>query len=280
MSKTVKQMMFGAIVLLLCTLPLVPTALRAQGLNSGAIGGVVKDPSGGVLPGVTVEAASPALIEKVRTVVTDDQGLYKVVDLLPGTYTVTFTLPGFGVLRREGIELSTGFTATVNAELKVGGLEETVTVSGAAPIIDTQNVNQQKVFARELAEALPTARTVNQFIAMIPGAVYGQGGASSQDVGGGKGEDVQGFQIHGSRQDDFQQLRQGMFFGTMVAAGNRMTSVNPAFVEETTVQTSGASAESESGGALINVINRDGGNTFRGSFSGDFGAKAVKNGTF
>src|SRR5437762_1116292 len=116
-------------------------AARSQSLSSGTIGGVVKDQSGAVLPGVTVEAASPALIEKVRTAVSDDQGVYRIVDLRPGVYTVTFTLPGFGTFRREGVELTTGFTATVNADMKVGSLEETLTVSGAAPLVDTQNVN-------------------------------------------------------------------------------------------------------------------------------------------
>ena len=131
-------------------------------------------------------------------------------------------LPGFSTFRREGIELTTGFTATVNADMRVGALEETITVSGAAPIVDTQNVNQQKVFARELTESLPTSSRLNQFITLIPGAVFGAGGASAQDVGGNRGEDVQGFMIHGGRANDFQQLREGMFFGTLVAAGNKM----------------------------------------------------------
>src|SRR6476469_8185199 len=95
----------------------------AQGF--GTIAGVVKDTSGAVLPGVTVEVSSPALIEKTRSAVTDSAGQYKIVDLRPGTYTVTFTLTGFSVVKREDINLSGGFTATVNAELKVGGLEET-----------------------------------------------------------------------------------------------------------------------------------------------------------
>src|SRR5204863_9345542 len=94
------------------------------------IAGVVRDTSGGVLPGVTVEASSPALIEKVRTAVTDDQGLYRIVDLRPGNYVVTFTLTGFAAVRREGLELPASFTATVNAELSVGAVEEKVTVSG------------------------------------------------------------------------------------------------------------------------------------------------------
>src|SRR3981081_3793962 len=108
----------------------------AQTATTGAIAGVVKDATGAVLPGVTVEAASPALIEKVRTVATDGAGQYKVVSLPPGLYTVTFALAGFGNSKGEGIELTTGFTATINADLRVGGLEESVTVSGDSPIVD------------------------------------------------------------------------------------------------------------------------------------------------
>ena len=120
------------------------------------------------------------------------------------------------------------------------------------------------MFAREAVEALPTNRTVNQYVALIPGPCIRWAGPPRRNVGGNKGEDVQGFMIHGSRVDDFQQLREGMFFGTLVAAGNRLTSVNPAVVEETVVQTSGSTAESESGGALVNIVPRDGGNTLRG----------------
>ena len=108
----------------------------AQG-QTGSIAGVVRDTSGAVLPGVTVEASSPALIEKSRSVVSDGQGRYTIVDLRPGTYSVAFTLPGFATIRREGIELTSGFTANVSADLKVGTIEETVTVTGESPIVDT-----------------------------------------------------------------------------------------------------------------------------------------------
>src|SRR5688572_32303334 len=120
---------------ILVSFTLVVPGAHAQG-QSGSIAGVVRDTSGAVLPGVTVEAASPALIEKVRTVVTDGEGQYKVIDLRPGTYAITFGLAGFSSVKREGIELTAGFTATVNAEMRVGAVEETVTVSGASPLID------------------------------------------------------------------------------------------------------------------------------------------------
>src|SRR5260221_9714785 len=122
---------------------LIPQGAWAQ--TAGSIAGVVRDTTGAVLPGVTVEAASPALIEKVRTVVTDGEGQYKILELRPGTYTVTFTLTGFNTFKREAIELTSGFTATVNADMKVGALEETLTVTGASPVVDTQNVRTQNV---------------------------------------------------------------------------------------------------------------------------------------
>jgi hypothetical protein len=127
------------------------TAQTASGLS-----GVVRDTSGAVLPGVVVEAQSPALIEKVRTATTDNEGRYGITDLRIGTYTVTFSLSGFATVRREGIELVGGFTATVNADMKVGSVEETVVVTGAAPLVDVQNVCQQNAASDELLLALPT----------------------------------------------------------------------------------------------------------------------------
>lgn len=123
------------------------------------IAGVVRDTSGGVLPGVTVEASSPALIEKLRTVVSDDQGQYSVIDLRPGVYTVTFVLPGFSTVRREGVVLTTGFTATVNADLAVGALDETIVVSAEAPVVDTRTVRQIAILTNEVIATLPTGRT-------------------------------------------------------------------------------------------------------------------------
>src|SRR5438552_18585591 len=120
--------------LLVVSCVLLPAAGWAQ--PSSGIAGVVKDTSGAVLPGVTVEAASPALIEKVRSAITDGSGQYKIIQLPPGVYTVTFTLPGFSVVKRDGVELTADFTASTNAEMKVGALEETITVSAESPIVD------------------------------------------------------------------------------------------------------------------------------------------------
>src|SRR3989442_11573697 len=167
---------------LTCVL-LVSWAASAQQTPSG-IAGVVKDTSGAVMPGVTVEAASPALIEKFRTVVTDDQGQYKILNLNLGTYAVTFTLTGFRAVKREGIELTAGFTATVNAELSVGAVEETITVSAESPLVDTQNARQQKVLSSELLDALPAGqKKAFNLIQLTPGLTT----PGLADVGGSLG---------------------------------------------------------------------------------------------
>src|ERR1700694_4577765 len=126
-----------SLAVLLCAV-IIPAVVFTQDRGTSNIAGVARDASGALLPGVTVEATSPALIEKVRSVVTNSQEQYTIVDLRPGTYAVTFTLTGFGTFRREGIERPPSFTATVSAELKVGSIAETITVTGAAPMVDVQ----------------------------------------------------------------------------------------------------------------------------------------------
>src|SRR3989454_10804446 len=173
-----------------------PNASGAQSV-SGGITGVARDATGAVLPGATVEAASPALIEKVRTAVTDGQGLYNIVDLRPGTYSVTVTLPGFSSVKREGIELPTGFTATINVELRVGAVAETITVSGASPVVDTHNVSQQSVMTRAVIDTIPTGRSFSNLAALIPG-ISTWTNLGGQDSGGALGNDGQMLIIHGS----------------------------------------------------------------------------------
>src|SRR5437899_11964456 len=145
---------FARLVIVSGCLTFLPATAWPQA-ETGTIAGVARDMSGAVMPGVTVEAASPALIERVRSVTTDNQGLYRIVDLRPGSYTVTFTLPGFGTFRREGIELTTGFTATVNAELKVGTVEETVTVTGESPVVRSEEHTSELQSLRHLVCRLP-----------------------------------------------------------------------------------------------------------------------------
>ena len=137
---------------------LIGAGLPARALAQGSITGTVKDSSGAVLPGVTVEASSQALIEKVRSATTDGTGQFRIVDLRPGTYAVTFALAGFNTVRREGLELTGSFTVSVNAELRVGALEETVTVTGETPVVDVQNASRQRVFGHDVVDAVPTAK--------------------------------------------------------------------------------------------------------------------------
>ena len=234
----------------------------AQTALAGAIAGEVKDTTGAVLPGVTVEAASPALIEKVRSAVTDSQGRYQITELRPGTYTVTFTLPGFNVLRREGLELSAGFTANVSADMQVGSLEETITVSGATPIVDTQNVRSQNVFSRELLDVLPTGKSVVGLGALTLGSTpQGSGNFSGHDVAGNKGENTKALNIHGVIGN--QRTRwDGTPINDLIGNGGRQYYINTAAVQEIVLDTGGISAESEAGGANMNIVPREGGNRF------------------
>ena len=239
---------------------LLPATAWAQA-DSGNIAGVVRDTSGAVMPGVTVEASSPALIEKVRSVITDSQGLYRIVDLRPGTYTVTFALPGFSTVKREGISLTTGFTANVNADLKVGSLEETVTVTGETPIVDTQNVEQQQTLSREILDAIPTSRRPAQFITLIVGADGGANASTLHDVGG-VGSDRAFFGVHGQRADDMTYNFGGMDSRVFSGGGFQY---NAHTFEEVVVETAAGSAEATTGGVQINIIPKDGGNIFSGS---------------
>jgi hypothetical protein len=246
---------------------LVLAASTSSAQNDSSIAGVVKDTTGAVLPGVTVEAASPALIEKVRTVVTDAAGQYKIVDLRPGSYTVTFTLPGFSTVRRDGIELNSSFAATVNADLRVGSVEETITVSGEAPTVDVQNVVQQRVMTREVLDGAPLGTKQAAAVgALIPGVV-----ASSQDVGGTQFT-AASIAIHGGRSGEMLILFDGMDASNGQGRGGAYTTVqsNDAAVQELGLEVSGLSAESELGGIRTNLIPRDGGNTYKGSFFGNY----------
>ena len=238
-------------------LTLLPVAASAQ--QSG-IAGQVSDATGGVLPGVTVEAESPALIEQVRTVVTDSQGQYSVIDLLPGTYRVTFTLPGFTTFIRDGIELTSGFTATIDAQMIVGAIEETITVTGESPVVDVQNTAARHVLGNETIEAIPSARGFASFVSLTPGV---RADPRAQDVGGSQNDNAQAGTIWGSRSGEFRVLLNGMpTYGTGQARG---IMYNTAIAEEFNVAQGGSTAETEVAGILINLIPKDGGNIFSGS---------------
>ena len=242
---------------------LLPVVAFAQ----GSIAGVVKDASGAVLPGVTVEAASPALIEKVRTVVSDGGGQYRITELRPGTYTVTFTLPGFNAVRREGIELTGNFTATVNADLRVGAIEETVTVTGESPIVDVSSATRQRVLRQEMLDALPNDRVPAFMAALSPGI-----NITDQDVGGSRGNTASGSNMtsHGSRLTDIRTNASGVSVQSLETGSSAQGVPNLMMYQEVTVDSAGGSAENDLGGVTINLIPREGGNTFQGSFLGAF----------
>jgi hypothetical protein len=189
---------------------LLPSAAYAQ----AAITGVVRDASGGVLPGATVEAASPVLIEKGRSVVTDANGQYRIVDLRPGTYSVTATLQGFTTLKREGIELSGNFVATVNLDLKVGSLEETITVTGESPIVDVQSARTQQIIDKGALAAIPSSRNVVGIQSIIPGmTVAGDSGGINGSMQGGAAA------IHGGRTNDSRIYADGINMGWAGSSG-------------------------------------------------------------
>lgn len=254
-------------LLALLSLALLPAAAFAQ----TGIAGVVRDTSGAVLPGVTVEASSPVLIEKIRTVVTDEQGLYKVVDLRPGTYNVTFMLTGFSIVKREDIVLTTNFTAQVNAELQVGSVEETITVSGQSPVVDVQNVIQRVVIPQEVADALPIARTHQSLAVLIPGmTISGGTGRTPQDVGGQVQASNLQLAIHGSRLGDFTQMLDGFTFNSMASYGLTTSWVNAGTIEEYTYAVGSVSVETPTSGVMVNLIPKQGGNTFAGSLIANY----------
>ena len=250
--------LLGAMFLVGCVV-LLPAPTYAQ----ATLTGVVKDASGGVLPGVTVEAASPVLIEKARSVVTDDTGQYRIVDLRPGTYSVTFELPGFSTVKREGIELSGDFVATVSADLRVGALEETITVTGESPIVDVQSARVQNILDREVLAAIPSSRNADGVQMVIPGlsrgATIGDSGGITAGGGGMAGN------IHGARPADSRTMTEGINMGWAGANSNAAVA-NVAGSQEVVLTTSGGLGEAETAGVVLNVIPRDGGNVFSGSF--------------
>jgi Carboxypeptidase regulatory-like domain len=238
-------------------------AASAFAQATASIAGIVRDSSGAVLPGVTVEAASPALIEKARTVVTDSGGLYKIEQLRGGTYTVTFSLSGFNTFRRDGIELSGSFAATVNAELKVGSIAETVTVTGESPLVDIQTASKQRVINQELLVAIPTGRTPQVAAFLIPGV-----NLSNVDVGGTNIINTTGgsLSVHGGSNADTRLLIDGVTIANTEGTGWSANMLpNMGSTQEVAVDYSSATAESITGGLNINMIPKTGGNRYSAS---------------
>jgi len=248
---------FYAILLL----ALLPGSAHAQ----SAIAGIVKDTSGAVLPGVTAEASSDVLIEKSRSVTTDGSGQYKIIDLRPGVYVVTFTLPGFQTLKREQVELPADFTSVINVEMRVGAVEESVTVSASSPVVDVQNASHMSVLNRDAIDEIPTGRTIQGLGQLIVGV-----NLSLPDTAGARGMQQTYMSTHGQSAANNTVLVDGMMVNGLMSDGAVQSYFNDQMNQEVAYQTSGIGAETSAGGVRLNMIPKEGGNRFSGSFTGAY----------
>ena len=253
MGRIVRQILAA---LLLSAAPGVAAAQESR------IAGLVTDATGAVLPGVTVEAASPVLIEGSRTAVSDAAGRYAIVQLRPGTYTVSFTLPGFSTVKRDGVELTTNFTANINAEMRVGALEETITVSGSSPVVDVQNVVRSTVINADAINSLPTNKSWHGLGVITVGI-----NSRTIDVGGAAGEQQNHLTAHGSVVTDFVVQLEGMNASNFAQGSYSNSSIQAtdASTEELVYEIGAISADVAGGGVRINIIPKQGGNRFSGS---------------
>jgi hypothetical protein len=257
-------------IVLLALAVFMPALVHAQAVTGASISGIVKDSSGAVLPAATVEASSPALIEKVRVAVTDSTGQYKIENLRPGTYSVTFTLAGFNTYKREGLVLEGSFVATVNADLALGNVSETVTVSGESPVVDLQSSQKERVFSQEVIDAIPAGRSHINEIVLIPGIQSAQPGRGGlQDVGGTNNLQNTTFSIHGSRTFDTRLQIDGVRLGNVLSPGEFSNYVpDTSATQEVTIDYSSMQAELAFAGPRINIVPKEGGNRLSGSFFG------------
>lgn len=243
--------MFAAIAVVL-----LPAAVQAQ----SGIAGAVKDATGAALPGVTVEAISDVLIERSRSVTTDGEGQYRFVDLRPGQYVVTFTLPGFNTLRREGVDVPADFVVPINAEMRVGGIEEALTVTAASPLVDVQSTNRSQVLTREVLDTIPTGRSFQSVGQLVVGVTL-----SKPDVGGSQAMQQTYFATHGMPARSTTVQVDGMMMNSTRNDGSVNPYFNDAMSQEVSYETTGAGADVSSGGVRINMIPREGGNRFSGA---------------
>ena len=251
-SSTISSLCLGLALLLLFS-----TGASAQ----SSFAGVVKDASGAVLSGVTVEASSPVLMEKTRSAVTDSQGRYTIADLRPGVYTLRFSLEGFNALKRDAVELPANFTSPISVELKVGSLAETVIVSGLSPVVDVKSTQKTTVVSRDMLDSLPTARNHTGVAALMPGVKM-----SNTDVGGNQQAEQIFMTVHGSRQTDVSVQVDGMSLNSLMSDGQIQAYFSDAANAEVSYQTSGVGADVSSGGVRVNMIPKEGGNRLSGQF--------------
>jgi hypothetical protein len=255
MYAVVKRLAIAAAIVLL------PSLALAQ----GTLTGTVKDASGAILPGVTVEASSPALIEKTKSAVTDGSGQYRIIDLRPGTYSLTFTLPGFNTVKRDNIELSGTQTLTIAVDMKVGGLEETITVTGETPVVDVQNARRETIIKSDVIEALPVTRAAGAILNITPGINVAEG------TGGALSPTMTAFNARSSGINSGSVAGEGRYamngFPVTAARSGGFASIvyDTVNVDEVNITVGGGLGESDIGGPVMNIIPRSGGNKFAGS---------------
>src|SRR5947207_8592532 len=241
-------------VLILMAALLLPSIASAQ----GSLTGTVRDESGAVLPGVTVEASSPALIEKIRTALTDGAGQYRITGLNPGAYSLHFRLSGFNFVKREGIELSGTATLTIPIDMRVGALAETVTVTGETPVVDVQTTRRETVLSADVIDTIPGNRSVGTLLNAVAGLVVNDGALAASPT-------MTFFAARGGNINEGRMQINGMTVAAPFNGGGVSTyildSVN---VDEVSVAVAGGLGESDIGGPVMNLVPRSGGNTFRG----------------
>ena len=238
---------------------LVPAAAHAQ----ATLAGVVRDSSDAVLPGVTVEASSPALIQKVRAAVTDGTGQYRITELPPGTYTLTVTLSGFSTVKREGVEVSGSGVIPINIALRVGAVSETITVTGETPVVDTQSARRQAVLSKDIINALPATRSYGALLTAIPGLMVD----NTVNNGAMTTPFMTFFSANGGRSNEGRMMVDGLNVAAPFSGGGVSTLIyDVANTEEMQVSVSGTLGEAENGGPQVNLVPKSGGNTFSGSF--------------
>jgi Carboxypeptidase regulatory-like domain len=251
-------------IALKCLALLIVLLLPATVFAQATLTGTVRDASGGLLPGVTVEASSPALIEKRRSAVTDGSGQYRIVDLAPGTYTLTFSLPGFSTVRRDNIQLTGTQVATIPIDLRIGGIEETITVTGESPVVDVQSPRREIVLDNNTIRTLPATRAGGAILNATPGLIVSDAGlsvspamtsfnarSSTINAGSVAGEGryaINGFPLTAARSGGFSSY----VYDTVNA-------------DEIAITVGGGLGESDIGGPVMNIIPRSGGNVFNGT---------------